>query len=46
MHKNHFVAQKVRLFTAAFKKSIPNNTSSAFQEVGWVTQSLIFCRWA
>ena len=39
MHTNHFVAQKVWLqqFSSVFKKIIPNNTTSTFQEVGGVT---------
>ena len=28
---------------SVFKKIIPNNTSPTFQEVGGVTQPLIFC---
>ena len=33
------------LFGSAFKKNILNNTTPTFQEVGGVTQPLIFCRW-
>ena len=31
--------------SSVFKKTIPNNTTSIFQEVGGVTQPRIFCRW-
>ena len=37
--------KKCGLFSSAFKKIIPNNNILTFQEVGGVTQSLIFCRW-
>ena len=37
MHKNPFVAQKCGLFNSVFKKTIPNNTTPTFQEVGGVT---------
>ena len=30
---------------SVFKKIISNNTIPTFQEVGGVTQSLIYCRW-
>ena len=36
---------KCGLFSSVFKKIIPNNTTPTFQEVGGVTQLLIFCRW-
>ena len=32
------------LFSSVFKKSIPNNTTPTFQEVGGVTEPLTFCR--
>ena len=38
-------AKVVGLFSSAFKKIIPNKTTPTFQEVGGVTQPLIFCRW-
>ena len=44
MHKNHFVAQKGGLFSSAFKKIIPNNTTPTFQEAGEVSQPLILFR--
>ena len=33
------------LFSSVFKKIIPDNTTTTFQEVGLVAQSLIFGRW-
>ena len=33
------------LFSSAFKKIIPNNTTPTFQEVGGVTKPLTFCGW-
>ena len=38
----HFVAQKVWLLCNVFKKIILNKTTPTFQEVGGVTQPLIF----
>ena len=35
--KSHFVAQMCGLFSSVFKKSIPNNTTPTFQELGGVT---------
>ena len=37
--------KKCGYFSSAFEKFIPNNTIPTFQEVGGVTQPLIFCRW-
>ena len=37
--------KKSGLFSSAFKKNIPYNTTSTFQEVCGVIQPLIFCRW-
>ena len=37
-------SKKCGLFSSVFKKVIPNNTTLTIQEVGWATQSLIFCR--
>ena len=31
--------------SSEFKKIIPNNTTPTFQEVCWVTQPRIYCRW-
>ena len=36
--------KKCGFFSSAFKKIIPNNTTHTFQEVGGVTQPIIFCR--
>ena len=36
--------KKYGLFSSVFMKTIPNNTTPSFQEVGGVTQPLIFCR--
>ena len=33
------------LFRFAFKKIIPNNTTTTFQKVGGVTRPLILCLW-
>ena len=35
--------KKCGLFCSAFKKIVPNNTTTTFQEVGGVTLPLIFC---
>ena len=37
--------KKCGLFSSVFKKIIPNNTTPTFQEVGGVTEPLLFCRW-
>ena len=37
--------QKCCFISSVFKKIIPNNTTPTFQEVGGVTQPLIFCQW-
>ena len=37
--------KKCGFFSSALKKIIPNNTTPTFQEVGGITQPLIFCRW-
>ena len=37
--------KKCGFFSSEYKKNIPNTTSPTFQEVGGVTQPLIFCRW-
>ena len=37
--------KKCGLDRCVFKKIIPNNTTPTFQEVGGVTELLIFCRW-
>ena len=37
--------KKCGFFTSAFKIFFLNNTAPTFQEVGGVTQPLIFCRW-
>ena len=37
--------KKCGFFSSAFEKIIPNNTTPTFQEVGGVTQPLVFCRW-
>ena len=36
--------KKCGFFSSVFKKIIPNNTNPTFQEVGGVTQPLIFCQ--
>ena len=36
--------KNIDLFSSVFMKSIPNNFTPTFQEVGWVAQPLIFCR--
>ena len=42
--KNILSRKMYGFFISAFKKIIPNNTTPTFQEVGGVTQPLIFCR--
>ena len=37
--------KKCGISSSAFKKIIPHNTIPTFQDVGGVTQPLIFCRW-
>ena len=37
--------KKCGFLSSVFMKIIPNNTTHAFQEVGGVTQPLIYCRW-
>ena len=42
MNQNISSRKNVDLFSSVFQKSIPNNTTPTFQEVGRVTQPLIF----
>ena len=37
MHKNISSSKKCGLLSSVFKKTIPNNTTPSFQEVGRVT---------
>ena len=43
MYKIHCVEQNNDLFSSVFKKIIPDTITPIFQEVGGVTQPLIFC---